>query len=244
MTSQVPATPPFPTMFTSKLTLISLFSSFLLTTASPLPSLGRRAAAVLADGRVPINFSQADFDVSGTSPFSPDFTRAEDQPFSQIVQLPNDPPSLFDGTTSRALEVTINDKSIFAPGGKPQNGFRRAELMLASNDGKDATVQGITTMHFSIKDDPAKPLDFNHEYQPVFIETSDFSSHVWTLKTGVPFGTDPTTVGDCEKKTLRLGSSTAGGADKEEVLFQTAFDSGVWHNYAIQTDWDKRHAIT
>ena len=231
-------------MFTSKLPLVSLFSSFLLTTASPLPSLGRRAAAVLADGRVPINFSQADFDVAGTSPFSPDFTRAEDQPFSQIVQLPNDPPSLFDGTTSRALEVTINDKSIFAPGGKPQNGFRRAELMLASNDGKDATVQGITTMHFSIKDDPAKPLDFNHEYQPVFIETSDFSSHVWTLKTGVPFGTDPTTVGDCEKKTLRLGSSTAGGADKEEVLFQTAFDSGVWHNYAIQTDWDKRHAIT
>jgi len=42
---------------------------------------------------------------------------------------------------------------------------------------------------------------------------------------------------------LRLGSSTAEGA-VEVVLFETPFDSGIFYNFAIQTDWDNRHVIT
>jgi hypothetical protein len=137
--------------------------------------------------------------------------------------------------------VTINDTSIFAPGGTPQNGFRRAELLPVTNNGTDATVQGVTTLHFSIQEDPSKPLNYSHEYQLVFIETNDFASHVWTLKTGTPFGTDP--LPEDKAKTLRLGSSTAGGA-METVLFEKPLNCGVWYNFAIQTDWDKRRVVT
>jgi hypothetical protein len=231
-------------MLTSKLPLFSLFFPFLLSTASPIPPLGPTAAAkaqIIWDGRIPTNFSQSAFDSASTSPFSPEFVRAADVPFSQIIQFPDVPPSLFDGDTSRPIEVTINDKSIFAPGGNSQNGFRRAELLPSTNNGTDATVQGVTTLHFSIKEDPAKPLNYSHEYQLVFIETNDFASHVWTLKTGTPFGTDPASLPEGQAKTLRLGSSTAGGA-MEEVLFQTPFDTGISYNFAIQTDWDNRHA--
>jgi len=238
--------PLFSTMLTSKLPLVSLFSTFLLSTASPISRLGPSTASnapIIFDGRVPTNFSESAFDSSATSPFNPDFVRAADEPFSQIIKFPDVSPSLLDGRTSRPIEVTINDNSIFAPGGNPQNGFRRAELLPITNNGTDATVQGITTLHFSIQEDPTKSLNYTHEYQPVFIETNDFASHVWTLKTGTPFGTNPASMPESEAKTLRLGSSTAGGAE-EVVLFEVPFDTGVWYNFAIQTDWDKRYVVT
>jgi hypothetical protein len=58
-----------------------------------------------------------------------------------------------------------SDKSIFTPGGSPTEvGFRRSELIPASNNGTDATVQGKTTFHWSLRDDPVRPLNFSHEY--------------------------------------------------------------------------------
>ena len=232
-------------MLTCRLPLLSLFFPFLLSTASPIPPSAPYAipnAQIIYDGRIPINFSKSAFDSASTSPFSPDFVRGTNETFSQIIEFPDVPPSLFDGYTSRPIEVTINDNSIFAPGGNPQNGFRRAELLADSNNGTDATVQGVTTLHFSIREDPAKPLNYSHEYQIVFIETNDFASHVWTLKTGTPFGTDPASLEEGKAKTLRLGSSTAGGA-MEVVLFEQPFVSDVWYNFAIQTNWDNRYVV-
>ncbi len=182
------------------------------------------------------------FDSASTSPFSPDFVRATNESFSKIIEFPDVPPSLFDGYTSRPIEVTINNNSTLAPGGNRQEGFRHAELLPDANNGTDATVQGVTTLHFSIREDPKKPLNYSHEYQPVFIETNDFASHVWTLKTGTPFGTDPASLPEGKAKTLRLGSSTAGGA-MEVVLFERPFETGTWYNFAIQTDWDNRHVV-
>lgn len=232
-------------MLTSRIPLFSLFFPFLLSTASPIPSYEPHAIAnaqIIFDGRIPTNFSESAFDSASTSPFNPDFVRSTNETFSQIIEFPNVPPSLFDGSTSRPIEVTINDNSIFAPGGNAQNGFRRAELLPNSNNGTDPTVQGVTTLHFSIMEDPTKPLNYSHEYQLVFIETNDFASHVWTLKTGTPFGTDPASLEEGKAKTLRLGSSTAGGAD-EVVLFEQPFISDVWYNFAIQTNWDNRHVV-
>lgn len=232
-------------MLTSRLPLLSLFSSFLLSTASPLPPYEHPSAAkaqIIWDGRIPTNFSRSAFDSASTSPFSPDFVRATNETFSKIIEFPDVPPSLFDAYTSRPIEVTINNNSIFAPGGNRQNGFRRAELLPDANNGTDATVQGITTLHFSIREDPNKPLNYSHEYQLVFIETNDFASHDWTLKTGTPFGTDPASLAKGKAKTLRLGSSTAGGAE-EQVLFEKPFETGTWYNFAIQTNWDNRHVV-
>lgn len=78
----------------------------------------------------------------------------------------------------------------------------------------------------------------NQHAQLVFIETNDYSSHVWTLKTGTAFGASKVPAKDA--RTLRLGSSTAGGA-AENVLFSVPFKKdGPWHNFAVETNWVKK----
>lgn len=106
--------------------------------------------------------------------------------------------------------------------------------MPISNSGDDATVQGVTTFHFSLRPDFARPLNISHQYELVFYETQDYSSHVWTIKAGTPFG---------EKKSrkstkLRLESSTAGGVAGKD-LFEVDWETSTWHNFAVQVDWVK-----
>lgn len=43
---------------------------------------------------------------------------------------------------------------------------------------------GTSTFHFSIKEDPERPLNFTHEYQIVFIEPSD-GTHVFGVQLGM-----------------------------------------------------------
>ncbi|KAL7276655.1 hypothetical protein RUND412_000360 [Rhizina undulata] len=126
----------------------------------------------------------------------------------------------------------VFDTSIFTPS-TTQLGFRRSELLPSINNDTDAAVQGTTTFHFSIRADPARPLNYSHNYELVFIETNDYSSHVFTLKTGVPFGSNET-VADAE--TFRMGSSTASGDEK--VLWEVAVGRG-WHNWAVENNWDE-----
>lgn len=80
----------------------------------------------------------------------------------------------------------------------------------------------------------AKPLNVSHQYELVFIETNDYSSHVWTIKAGTPFGSSvhPSR----EAKYLRLESSNAGGK-AGKTLFQVPWLTSTWHNFAITTDW-------
>ena len=86
--------------------------------------------------------------------------------------------------------MTIDNTSIFLPGGNPQNGFRRGEFITQANgDSKAlnaATQTGITVYHFSIMMDDSLPLNFDHEYQIVFIEPDD-GSHVFGIQLGIIF---------------------------------------------------------
>jgi hypothetical protein len=68
--------------------------------------------------------------------------------------------------STKPLEVTINDESIFIPGDESsrQGGFRRSELMPNINSGSDITVQNITTLHFSVMKDLHRPLNGSHMY--------------------------------------------------------------------------------
>lgn len=73
------------------------------------------------------------------------------------------------------------------PGGNPQNGFRRTEF-IAARDGEHTELlnvieTGVTAFHFSIKEDAARPLNYTHEYQIVFIEPND-GSHVFGIQLG------------------------------------------------------------
>jgi hypothetical protein len=63
-----------------------------------------------------------------------------------------------------------SDESIFVPGsGGPQYGFRRAELLPGIDGNGNATdVDGKTTFHWSIRTDPTRPLNYTHEYHPVW----------------------------------------------------------------------------
>jgi len=198
------------------------------------------APKIIWDGRLKMNFPATDLDNSTTSPYNAEYVLGAGQKWSEQLVFPtmsDTGPSLFDlvfKDCRKPVEVTINDKSIFAPGGNAQKGFRRSELLPSTNNGTDATVQGTTTLHLSVREDVHRSLNYSHEYQIAFIETNDFSSHVWTLKTGTPFGSSEVPAKDA--KTLRLTSSTADGK-AEEVLFSVPFDSECWHNFAVQTNW-------
>ena len=127
------------------------------------------------------------------------------------------------------MTLTINDSSIFAPSDtNVQTGFRRAELLPASNDGSDASTTGIKTLHFSLAKDPQRPLNFSHEYQLVFLESADFSTNQVVLKTGTILGQDTP-----DPDTLQL----FGNVKETLLLFKTKFEEGVVHNFAVTLDF-------
>jgi len=90
-------------------------------------------------------------------------------------------------SSEQVLAVSIDNSSIFMPGGNPQNGFRRTDI-IAEKDGSPGNLlpdmeTGKTVFHFSLMLDDSRPLNFNHEYQVVFIEPSD-GSHVFGIQLG------------------------------------------------------------
>ncbi|KAF3928446.1 hypothetical protein ABW20_dc0102666 [Dactylellina cionopaga] len=215
----------------------SLISAFLFTALSSAAPASKTTTAIgdnpiVFDGRIPPLFRSEKFDSYDTSPYNAEYVLGQ-EPWSKVIHFPNVPDSLFDvPLNGKSLTVTINGKSIFAPGGNPQSGFRRSELLPGPNSGNDITTNGVTAHHFSIRTDPTRPLNYTHEYQPVFIETQDYSSHVWQLKIGTPFAeTWPLAAA----KTLRLYSSSTSSAPAEIV--NVPFVDDVWYNFAIESDW-------
>ncbi|EWC44436.1 hypothetical protein DRE_06804 [Drechslerella stenobrocha 248] len=190
---------------------------------------------IVFDGRIPPLFRSIKFDSYATSPYNPEYVLGQ-EPWSKVIHFPNVEDSLFDKPLNgKSLIVSINNKSIFAPGGpqNAQNGFRRSELLPIVNNGNDVTNNGVTAHHFSVRVDPTRPLNYTHEYQPVFIETQDYSSHVWQLKTGTPFAE---TWDISAAKTLRLYSSSTSSSPTE--LLNVPFTDTEWHNFAIESDWE------
>jgi len=191
---------------------------------------------LLFDGRVQQGVTPADFD-KNTSIYDHQFVHGDNQTWAEIIKFPRVPPSLFDlEVNAKPLEVTINDQSIFTPGGgAPQVGFRRSELVPATNNGSDITVNGTTTFHWSIRNDPFRPLNFSHEFHPVWHETADFSTSEITFLTGKPFNQsfDPTVHNPL---TLRLAGRQSNSP--ETTFFQTPFTFDVWHNFALTLGWD------
>ncbi|KAH8912966.1 hypothetical protein BR93DRAFT_942705 [Coniochaeta sp. PMI_546] len=183
------------------------------------------------DGRIPGTFTAASFDAANAF-FSQSNVFGQGLKFSQLIQLPSVTPSLFD-TATVPVEVTISDKSIFAPSAdNVQTGFRRAELLPASNSGTDPSTTGVKTLHFSVMKDAARPLNLSHEYQLVFLESNDFSTNQLVLKTGTVIG-----AGAGDPDTLQLFGNVNDNPPK--VLFSTPFKAGLFHNFAVTLDFNK-----
>ena len=93
----------------------------------------------------------------------------------------------FSAPQEQVLAVSIDNSSVFVPGGNPQFGFRRTDI-IAAVDGEHTELiqrmeQSTTVFHFSIQKDELRPLNYNHEYQIVFIEPND-GSHVFGIQLG------------------------------------------------------------
>lgn len=152
---------------------------------------------------------------------------------SEVLEFPKVCGSLFDKGT-KPVGVTINDKSIFAPSAdNVQKGFRRLELLPASNDGADASTSGIKTLHFSVMKDPQRPLNLTHEYQLVFLESADFSTNQFVVKTGSILGQNTP-----DPDTLQVFGNVA--TQPVQTLFATPFTPDVFHNFALTLDFDKK----
>jgi hypothetical protein len=140
----------------------------------------------------------------------------------------------FDINGTKAIEVTINDKSIFTPSAtNVQTGFRRAELMPASNTGTDPSTTGVKTVHFSVMKDTTKPLNTSHEYQLFFLESSDYSTNQVVLKYGTIIGGNS----GANPDTLFLVGNV--NASPVKTIYSTRFTPGVWHNFGITLDFNK-----
>lgn len=206
----------------------------IFSVARALPIIVLGAAQAVAqkcplqfDGRVPKNFTPAQFDADNAL-FNSGFVKGKGLKFSEILKL-SDKTTLFDHDTV-PLTLTINDSSIFAPSEtNVQTGFRRAELLPASNNGTDASTTGIKTLHFSLAKDPQRPLNLSHEYQLVFLESADFSTNQIVLKTGTIL--DQATP---DPDTLQL----FGNLKNTSLLFSTKFTEGVVHNFALKLDFE------
>lgn len=184
------------------------------------------------DGRVPANFAVANFDTTNNI-FNPSNVLGQGLKFSDLIQLPQVTPSLFDGTATKAFEVTINDKSIFVPNAQTvQNGFRRAEMLIASNSGTDDSTVGVKTLHFSVAKDAQRPLNLTHEYQLVFLEDNKFSTNQIVVKTGTIAG-----VTNTNTDTLNVFGNV--NANPPKLLFSTPFAATGFHNFAMTLDFNK-----
>ncbi|KAI0908689.1 glycoside hydrolase family 131 protein [Ustulina deusta] len=201
--------------------------SFLVITSTLVAS---QQCDLQFDGRVPSDFTAATFNTNN-GVFDPDNVFGQGLDLGSIVQIQDSLPSLFDVDTT-PVGVTISDDSIFAPSAdNVQTGFRRAELLVASNDGTDASTTGVKTLHFSIMKDANHPLNLTHEYQLVFLESNDFSTNQFVLKTGTILGADT-----ANPDTLQLFGNV--NANPAQTLFSVPFTEDVFHNFAVTLDFD------
>ncbi|CAI6335120.1 unnamed protein product [Periconia digitata] len=219
----------------------AVFSALLaLTTSTPLyvpehlPNPIK--CPIIFDGRIPENQTLASFDTS-SSPYSPTYVKGENLTWSSILLLPNASHSRFDTPSRKPLEVTINDASLFRPGGGDlQVGFRRVGLLLKDdkNDpGADAADSGIVTFHWSVKQDAARPFNLSHEYMNVWHERADYAGNQFTFVGGVVLEVDGGTGEDTKEE--RESWKVQGKSNN--VVFRTPIVFDEWQNFAIQLDY-------
>ncbi|VDB91652.1 unnamed protein product [Peniophora sp. CBMAI 1063] len=190
-------------------------------------------ATVLFDGRLGANYTASNLEAS-TGPYLSVVKGSANATQYTSVSYGTGTPLW--GAVDRPILITIDNSSIFIPGGStPQLGFRRTDLIAQpSAPGANRTAfndevleAGNTTFHFSVQADLSNPLNLAHEYQVVWIEPND-GSHVFDLQIGTPFNTTATP----ESHHLKVRSKNG------TVVFSTPFTPTVWHNFAVAVNWD------
>ncbi|KAI1478856.1 hypothetical protein K445DRAFT_140233 [Daldinia sp. EC12] len=206
----------------------ALFTGFLLaSSASARPTkrgTGEIKCPIILNGFVPADLTPTDFDSYATSPFNPDYIRGSEK-FSEILQFPEVESSRFDNESTRAVEVTINDKSIF----QKQNGFRRAGLQIQGDTNENGPgTTGVRTLHFSVKQDPERTLNLTHEYLNVWHESADYSANQFNFQSGTIIGKSGS-----DKNNFKILNR------QNTQVWSTPIDATAWQNFAITLDFVK-----
>ncbi|KAH8724129.1 hypothetical protein GQ44DRAFT_709194 [Phaeosphaeriaceae sp. PMI808] len=179
---------------------------------------------IVFDGRVPRNTVPTFFDTKTTNTiFNPDYVKGNDLKWSDILKFPNDS-SRFDGEKYSAVEVTLSDKSIF----QKQNGFRRAGLQFLKDAPDGEGGKGVKTLHWSVKQDAARPLNLTHEYLNVWHEAADYSNNQIQFQAGSIIGKS-----DADKNSFKI-LDRSGGA-----IWAVGIDKKMWQNFAAKLDYNK-----
>lgn len=204
--------------------------------ALPATAVPRKGASgadikcpIVLDGRVKATLTPTDFDSYATSPFNPDYVKGNNLKWSDILQFPSPADigsSRFDNASYKPFEVTISDDSIF----QSQHGFRRAGLQIQgdTNTGSPADV-GVKTIHFSVRQDPKRPLNLTHEYLNVWHEASDYSANQFNFEAGTIIGQE-----SLPKNTFKVLNR------QNKQIWSTPIESSAWQNFAITLDFNKK----
>jgi hypothetical protein len=181
---------------------------------------------IVFDGRVPLNTAPTFFDTYATNTiFNPDYVKGNDLKWSQILQFPPNTTSRFDGDTYTAVEVTLSDASIF----QKQNGFRRAGLQFLKDASDGEGGKGVKTLHWSVKQDAARPLNLTHEYLNVWHEAADYSNNQIQFQTGTIIGKSSS-----DKNNFKILDRNGNS------LYSVAIDKTQWQNFAVKLDYNKK----
>lgn len=219
--------------------------------ALPAPPLLTKCP-IIKDGRIPSNFALQDFDTSA-SPFDPKYSIGQNLSWSQITRFPQPlTRSRFDAVsshnTTKPVEVTITDASVFLPGGgSPQVGFRRAGFLLGN--GSDATNVGVKTFHWSVRQ--PQPLfspnftamNLSHEYMNAWHERNDYSGNQFSINAGVMLSQDypANCSSECVAKEQALPRQAWKFLDHlNDIVFVTPIQYGSWQNFAVTLDYNAK----
>jgi hypothetical protein len=208
-------------------TLVLALLSALTVSARPSKCAATIQCPIVLDGRVKTTLVPTDFDSYATSPFDADYVKGNNLTWSEILKFPTDVGnSRFDNASYKPIEVTISDASIF----QQQNGFRRAGLLFQgdTNTGSPADT-GVRTIHFSVRQDPKRPLNLTHEYLNVWHEASDYSADQFMFEAGTII--DQTGLPKNTFKVLNRQS---------KQIWSTPIEYNAWQNFAITLDFNKK----
>ncbi|CAJ2501393.1 Uu.00g042460.m01.CDS01 [Anthostomella pinea] len=211
----------------SSILLTGLLAAASTASASTIPtkrSTGVIQCPIILNGLVATTKTPTDFDSYATSPFNPDYIRGSEA-FSTTLKFPNVTNSRFDNATYKAVEVTIDDASIF----QEQNGFRRAGLQIQGDTNTDGPgTTGVRTLHWSVKQDAERALNLTHEYLNVWHETSDYSANQFNFEAGTIIGTSGS-----DKNNFKILNR------QNTLVWSTTIDASAWQNFAVTLDFDK-----
>lgn len=211
-------------MYTQTLFTVAAVASTVLA-APHMQIRAEPKCKIVFDGRVPVGTAPTSFDTYATATlYNPDYTKNLNVKWSDILKFPNDT-SRFDGDKYTAVEVTLNDQSIFMT----QNGFRRAGLQFLKDASDGDGAKGVKTLHWSVKQDPARPLNLTHEYLNVWHEAADYSSNQFQFQAGSIIGKS-----NADKNNFKILDRNGNS------LYSVAIDKTAWQNFAIKLDYNKK----